>query len=248
MLRHLDFPIVRVLAVVIAASSSVACATTNSATLATNQIKPSFAVEVNGNPNGSRTFISAILGQPATMSNVELAPGDVLTAKTDKDADVRLEYSSALQIWSATLQNVTDRGAVTFSLARANGTAAPSSNVQLPAAVALTSPQHGQHVSVASGTIPFAWSNPHSGANVRFFAYPCGAVATTSKQNGGPDAGSFAFPARDVVGFAGPPPAAGKCVTVQVVREVSGALDPAWAPGSTFKATRTDFVDVVLVP
>ena len=81
----------------------LACATTDSSTLATIQIQPRFMAKVEANPSKSTTYVSAILGQPGSMSNVRLAAGDVLTAKTDKDAQLGFVYNDVLQVYSFTL-------------------------------------------------------------------------------------------------------------------------------------------------
>jgi hypothetical protein len=231
----------------LAALPLVACATTNSATLATNQIEPKLEVKVDTAPGGPGTFVSAILQQPGSLSRVQLAPGDVLTAKTDKDAQLAFNYDSVLQIYSFTLSNVADRASVTVMLTRAGGAPAPASTVQLPPAMALTSPAPNADVAYkgGSGAVPFAWSNPGHGGNVHFFPYPCGSAAVTTRDIQAPDTGSFSLSARDLV--MSPPPGK-QCVTIRMERDVTGSVDTAFAPTSAFTALRWDYVNVNVVP
>jgi hypothetical protein len=225
----------------------LACATTDSATLTTTQIQPRFTTKVEASPNRSTTFVSAILGQPGTMANVRLAPSDVLTAKTDKDPQLAFVYDAILQVYSFTLENAADRTQVTISLTRANGTSAPLSTIQIPAALALKAPTPGQRVEFkgGAGSVEISWSNPTNAGNVHFFAYPCGGIAGTTTDLQGPDSGTFILQARNLA-VAAPPRE--QCVTVSMQRRATGTVDPAFAAGSTFEGYRNDFVNVTLVP
>jgi hypothetical protein len=225
----------------------LACATTDSSTLATTQIQPRFTTKVEASPNRPTTFVSAILGQPGTMSNVRLAPGDVLTAKTDKDPQLGFAYNEILQVYSFTLENIVDRTQVTISLTRANGTSAPLSTIQIPAALALKAPTAGRRVEYkgGAGSVEVSWSNPTNAGNVHFFAYPCGGVAGTTTDLQGPDSGTFTLQARSLAVAA---PTKEECVTVSMQRRATGTVDPAFAAGSKFEGYRNDFVNVTLVP
>ncbi len=227
--------------------SLVACATTNSATLATSQIQPKLAVQVNAAPAGGDTFISAILEQPGSLSRVQLAPGDVLAAKTDKDEKLALDYDSVLQIYSVRLAKVVDRASVGILLTRASGATAHGSSIQLPPAIALTSPAPNAEVSYkrGAGALEIAWSNPTHGGTVHFFPYPCGSAAISTKVIQTPDHGSFSLPARELVMAA---PATHECVTIRIERDVAGTVDTAFAPTSAFTGLRYDYVNVNVVP
>jgi hypothetical protein len=231
------------------AFTQLGCATKSSSSLGTDQIAPVFDVKVDTVANGANTFISAVLNQPGgTLSRVKLADGDALSARTDKDANLAFTYSDSLQIYSLSLDKVTDRASVTISLARASGAAAPSSTVQLPAAVALTEPAAKAQVPYGGGTgmLSIAWSNAVSGATVTFFTSPCGGGGASTKDLHATDTGTFSIATADLL--VGAPPAAGQCVTIKIVRSVTGTVDPAFAPNSTFTASRADYVDVTVMP
>ena len=231
------------------ALASFGCATKSSSSLGTDQVAPVFEVRVDTVASGPSTFISAVMNQSGgALSRVKLADGDVLSAHTDKDASLAFSYSDSLQVYSVTLDKVTDRTSVTISLARASGTAAPGSTVQLPAALALRTPTAKAQVSYGggAGALPVAWSDALGGATVTFFTSPCNGGALSTKDLHAADTGSYSIGAADLL--TGPPPAAGQCVTIKIVRSVAGTVDPAFAPKSTFTASRADYVDVTVVP
>ena len=230
-----------------AALAATGCATASSAGMPTNQIKPALEVKVDASPAASETYLSAVLEQPGSLSRVQLAPGDTLTASSDKDAQIALSYDGMLQIFTAHLPKITDRATITFSLARSGGSAGATATVQLPAALALTSPTNAQQVSYAggAGSAKLAWSNAASGP-VHFFTYPCGAAAVATRDLQAPDSGSFSLPATALVASA--PPASGQCVTIRIQRQAIGTVDAGFAPGSKLVAMRFDYVNVNVVP
>ena len=224
------------------------CATASSAGMPTNKIKPAFEVKVDAMPSAPGTFVSAVLNQDGSLSRVLLAPGDTLAASSDKDAQIALAYDGTLQIFTATLDKVTDRATLSFALSRAAGGQGGTATVQLPAPLALTAPTPNQQVSYAGGAgkAQLTWSNPIGDGKVHVFPFPCGSAAVSTRVHEGADSGSFAIATKDLV--IGAPPASGQCVTIRIQRDVPGTVDPAFAPGSKLTATRYDYVNVSVVP
>jgi hypothetical protein len=235
-------------AVAVVALAPIACSSTSSSSLATNQITPSFSVKVDTDPANPQTFISAVLKQTGTTTDVQLAAGDALTASTDKDASLTLAYDGTLHVYSTTLTKVSDRTTLTFALTRASGTSAPSSTVQLPAPMALTAPAANAQVTYSGGTgmLTLTWSNAISGATMYFFPNPCNGVMASSSVITGPDNGTFTIATSNLVVSA--PSAAGECVQIRMERDVTGTVDPAFGAGGTLKVTHYDYVTINVVP
>ena len=226
--------------------SLLGCSTDSSSGRPTSQIQPFFDVQVDS-ANGGSTYLSAIMGEPdGSLTNVQLDSGDVISAKSDKDATIALPYDSSLQIYSTTIKNVTDRKTVTFVLTRSNGGGAPSSTVSIPDPITLTAPGANAKISAATGNVAVAWSNTNAAATAHFFAYPCGSAAGTTDDQSADDTGTFSFPVSSIVSAA--PTAAGQCITLRIEREVPGTFDPAFDQGGTFGAERYDYVNFMLTP
>lgn len=229
------------------ALSIVACSSTSSTGVPTNHFKPFFDVDVDTVGKGS-TYVGVIFDQPGTLTQVRLEGGDSVTFKTDKDPSLPLGYDSGLQVYNNTIKDVTDRTFVTIMLTRSSGTSAPSSTVQLPAALALTAPMPSAQVTygAGSGKLVVTWTNIIAGATVDFSPSPCGGAAVSTKPLSGPDNGSFTLGASDLLVSA--PPAAGSCVSIRMTRHVNGTIDPAYSQDGTFTARREDYVQVNVVP
>lgn len=226
-----------------------ACGTDSSQDQATDQIVPSFSVDVD-TQNDGRTYISAILGEPDSLTDVELKGGDELAVSSNTTADIPLSYGSTLHVYSTTLKGVDDLKTVNFALHRTNGRSAPTSTVSLPDSVAVTLPAANAQVSAASGSVHVTWSNADSDVRgVHFFAYPCGSVSTSSDDQAvDGDPGSFDLPVSSIIGEA--PTAAGQCITLTIRRDVAGTFDRAYSTDDkrTFVATKTDAVSFLLTP
>lgn len=225
----------------------LACGTDSSQDQPTDQIVPSFSVDVD-TQNGGSTYISAILGEPDSLTDVELKGGDELVVSSDTTARIALSYDSSLQVYSTTLKGVDDFKTVNFDLNRTNGANAPSSSVTLPGSIAVTAPAANAQVSAASGTVHVTWSNADTNVRgVHFFAYPCGSVSTSNDDQGvDGDPGSFDLPVSSIVGEA--PTAAGQCITLTIRRDVAGTFDPAYSTDDkrSFVATKTDATSFLL--
>jgi hypothetical protein len=222
------------------------CATTNSATLATNQIKP--LVTLHATTAQSTAQINITLAQTGSWSHVQLAPGDTLTATAKDGQAVPFSYDGTLQLYTAHVVDAADGSPVTIAFTRATGTPAPGTTVAAPPPIALTAPAAGAQVAYGGGsaTLSMAWSNPVAGATVHFFPSPCNGVAGSTQDMNAGDNGAFALAVRNLL--VGAPPAGGQCVHIAIGRDAQGTLDPAFAPGGTINASREDGVDVNVTP
>ncbi|HEX7666832.1 MAG TPA: hypothetical protein VF407_20025 [Polyangiaceae bacterium] len=228
----------------------VGCGSDSSQDQPTDQIVPSFDVDVDTYSGGS-TYISAILGEPDSFTDVELKGGDALVVSSDTNPNIPLEYDSTLQIYSTQLNGVSNMKTVSFALNRTKGTSAPKSSVTVPDSTLLTAPADHAQVSAASGTVKLTWSNPDPNVvGMYFFAAPCDSAAVSTDPSGqtSSDNGSFDLPVSGIVGAA--PTAAGQCIQVFVERDVNGTFDPAWSTDDkrTFVGKKTDEFRFLLTP
>ena len=225
-----------------------ACSEESSSKFATDKIEANMYVDVyvDTGPTKARTEIRVKLADGLT--DITLADGDKLTAKTGKDPNLVLTNSGSFNYYKAELPDA-DRGEdFAISFTRTSGTSAPSSTIKIPAKIAVTSPAT---VSYATGKVDLEWSNKADGATVSFYTRTCGSASGSigGTRPSGPDSGKFSLTMAQL-GLSAPPPAAGTCISLDIERKVTnGVIDPAFKKdGSKFEGQRTDRFDVTVTP
>jgi hypothetical protein len=216
---------------------------TSSSSLATNAIIADLSA-VDGSGHVSGLYCVAKLTSDSSV--VRLEGGDTIGAATEQDPETELSWDGVSQHYRVNIAG-TGRAHATFKLTRPNAVSAPSSTADIPPVVALTAPTSTQTISYATGNLDVSWSNPVDGATMFFMAQPCnGGSVTTESPPTGPDTGQFSVPMSDLLLSA--PPAQGSCVYLIIQRLASGTPDPAFAPGSTIRGGREEWVQLTITP
>jgi hypothetical protein len=211
--------------------------TTDSSQVATSKITATIRAELI--PGSNRVTVDMLADD---LSSVKLVAGDTLSGKTDKDASLSFERSVGLYAADLPHDDITE---LTISLTRSSGTSAPASTVSIPPHLVVTSNKQAPYV--AGGKLTLAWSNAVSGAQVGYWSRPCGSASIGLKEaQRVDDTGTLSIAMSELTQTA--PPANGSCVTVTVIREITGTIDKAFESGSAIYGRRDDDVDVTLTP
>lgn len=229
-----------------------ACSTVGSDTLATNQMRPHFRVEVNTANNGAVNGgegpgMTVDLRLADGLSDVSLSAGDAFMGKTEKVPSLTFKSETFLGILSYVARSPSiDSRTLTVSLDRSNGTGAPTSTIEIPPALDLDSPFPS---TLAHGaTLKLSWKTKVAGAKLGYRTFPCGGVGTTQfDEPSVDDGGSYELTGADLLGPTAP--SAPQCLKVLIARKTSkGTLDPAYKDGGSFEAIHNDIYEISITP
>ena len=212
------------------AASLLACASEDSATLETSEIKLHFTATLE--PRDSKLALDAtvfLAKGSDTLVDVDLSGGDSLVLVNDQNQELLPERFLAGQ-YTWHLDSVPETSLYRIELRRQDKASALGTTVRPQPALAFTSEPLAGRTFEARDSIDLAWSNPLPNASVfaQPEAHPCGGT-----QVGGqvepirlPDTGSGSLRAGDLLTSA--PPAEGVCVSLRLQRAGGelAAVDP----------------------
>ncbi len=230
--------------------------TASSSGISTSDIEAKIVIDVWTADNGAvagdtrpGTYIQTTLRRSADY--VELADGDGLVASTDKDTALPMARQKLVdEVFYVARIPELDRKSVNVALTRKDGTSAPASKMDLPAALAFTPPAP---TTLAHGdTLKLAWPNKIDGAKIMYRTFECGTTGTTEfDSTGKDDTGSYELTGKELFGDTAP--TAPACLMLFVQRQVKGGtLDPAFGNAKDNKtaitANRYEAIKLTITP
>lgn len=227
----------------------VACTSTGSSALATDQMRPTFTVTVDSRESKPTTTFVAKL-EPASERGgvVRLEQGDALSVATDAET-IALPFDG-IALYPASRDGIAGRTFARFVLTRKTPATELASQVSVPAAMALEAPAALENVAYGGGAGSFTlrWSNAIDGANVVVVPTSCNTdeATATSLSTKGTDRGALDVSVSNLL--LEPPPKTGACVRLKITRSFTTAPAAGFAPGGAVTAERLDYRKIMIVP
>ena len=206
-----------------------ACGSVRSQDLKTAEVYAQ--LEANAPGNGRIDTRATLMLGPGSLTFLELAPDDVLTATVGQTTRAMSRKSAFGTTWYEAGFDDAPGTSVSISLSRPSDTSAPESVVTMPAPFEFTAPTANTTVPRAGGLI-LMWSG--SGQPEPLRASVRGSCIQPVDTELARDSGSHTFAAFTAVSGA----ESSDCdVVITLVRTKTGTVDRAYGKGGVFKAT-----------